>query len=59
MNDTPPHRDQPAMEQTSLKLEPFLLMAKSVKGASAAKLVQDAISAPGVYVFGELLESQT
>ena len=38
------------------KLEPFLLMAKSAKGAAAAKLVQDATAAPGVYVFSELLE---
>ena len=40
----------------SSKLEPFLLMAKSVKGAAAAKLIQDATSAPGVFVFSELLE---
>ncbi|KAF6742897.1 hypothetical protein DFP72DRAFT_1021566 [Ephemerocybe angulata] len=40
----------------SAKLEPFLLMAKSVKGAAAAKLIQDATSAPGVLVFSELLE---
>ena len=38
------------------KLEPFLLIGKSVKGAAAAKLIQDATSAPGVYVFSELLE---
>ena len=38
------------------KLEPFLLMSKSAKGAAAAKLVQDATSAPGVFVFAELLE---
>ncbi|KAF5376957.1 hypothetical protein D9615_007254 [Tricholomella constricta] len=38
------------------KLEPFLLMAKSLKGAAAAKLIQDATSAPGVFVFSELLE---
>lgn len=38
------------------KLEPFLLMAKSAKGAGAAKLIQDATSAPGVFVFAELLE---
>ncbi|PPQ91423.1 hypothetical protein CVT25_014311 [Psilocybe cyanescens] len=40
----------------SAKLEPFLLMAKSLKGAAAAKLIQDATSAPGVFVFAELLE---
>jgi len=38
------------------KLEPFLLMAKSVKGAAAAKLVQDATAAPGVFVFSELMD---
>jgi len=38
------------------KLEPFLLMGKSVKGAAAAKLIQDATSAPGVFIFSELLE---
>lgn len=31
-------------------------MAKSLKGAAAAKLIQDATSAPGVFVFAELLE---
>lgn len=40
----------------SAKLEPFLLMAKSLKGAAAAKLIQDVTSAPGVFVFSELLE---
>lgn len=38
------------------RLEPFLLMAKSAKGAAAAKLIQDATAAPGVFVFAELLE---
>ena len=38
------------------KLEPFLLMSKAAKGAAAAKLIQDATSAPGVFVFAELLE---
>ncbi|OCH94150.1 hypothetical protein OBBRIDRAFT_789489 [Obba rivulosa] len=38
------------------KLEPFILMSKSAKGAAAAKLIQDATSAPGVFVFSELLE---
>ncbi|KAJ7217650.1 hypothetical protein B0H12DRAFT_1153486 [Mycena haematopus] len=31
------------------KLEPFMLMAKSLKGAAAAKLIADATSAPGVF----------
>lgn len=37
-------------------LEPFLLISKSAKGAAAAKLIQDATSAPGIFVFAELLE---
>ncbi|KAI0294817.1 hypothetical protein BC826DRAFT_1010679 [Russula brevipes] len=39
------------------KLEPFVLISKSAKGAAAAKLVQDAISAQGVYFFAELLDA--
>ncbi|CAG8578932.1 5450_t:CDS:2 [Acaulospora colombiana] len=40
------------------RLEPFLLMSKSAKGAAAAKLVQDATAAQGVYVFAQLLDLQ-
>lgn len=39
-----------------VKLEPFLLMSKSAKGAAAAKLILDATGSPGVFVFGELLD---
>jgi len=39
-----------------VKLEPFLLMSKSAKGAAAAKLILDATGSPGVLVFGELLD---
>lgn len=42
--------DQPA------KLEPFLLMGKSLKGSAAVKLISDATSAPGLFVFGELFD---
>lgn len=40
------------------RLEPLLLLARSTKprGAAAANLVQQAISAPGVYFFGELFD---
>ena len=38
------------------KLEPFLLISKSAKGAAAAKLILDATGSPGVFVFGELLD---
>ncbi|KAJ1550375.1 hypothetical protein HK096_007261, partial [Nowakowskiella sp. JEL0078] len=41
---------------SSFRLEPFLLLAKSARGAAAAKLINDAIAAPGIYVFSELLE---
>lgn len=38
------------------KLEPFMLMSKSAKGAAAAKLVRDATAAQGVYVFAQLMD---
>lgn len=38
------------------KLEPYLLLSKSSKGAGAAKLIQEVTAAPGVYVFSELLD---
>ncbi|KAL2919807.1 hypothetical protein HK105_200724 [Polyrhizophydium stewartii] len=41
---------------TATKLEPFLLLAKSAKSAACAQLIQDALAAPGVFVFGELLD---
>jgi COP9 signalosome complex subunit 7 len=37
-------------------LEPYLLMCKSAKGAAATKLIADATSAVGTYMFAELLE---
>lgn len=37
-------------------LEPYLLLAKNAKGAAAAKLIEQATSAPGCYVFSELLD---
>jgi COP9 signalosome complex subunit 7 len=40
----------------SQRLQPFLLLSKSVKGIANAKLIQDVMSAPGVYVFTELYE---
>ena len=44
------------MANFTARLEPFLLISKSAKGAAAAKLIQDATSSPGVFVFAELLE---
>jgi len=37
-------------------LEQFVLLAKNAKGAAAVELVKQALEAPGVYVFGELLD---
>ncbi|GAA5967038.1 hypothetical protein JCM3765_003686 [Sporobolomyces pararoseus] len=41
------------------KLEPFTLLAKSARGAGAANLISQAVSAPGVFVFSELLQIQS
>lgn len=46
----------PIMANFTARLEPFILISKSAKGAAAAKLIQDATSAPGVFIFAELLE---
>lgn len=37
-------------------LEQFVLLAKSAKGAAAVGLIKQVLEAPGVYVFGELLD---
>ena len=39
------------------ELEQFVLLSKTAKGAAAAELITRALEAPGVYVFGELLDS--
>ena len=44
------------MAHASEKLEAFCLLAKSARGAAAAQLISEATAAPGVYVFGELLD---
>ena len=44
---------------SSQALEQFLLLAKTAKGQATVELVKQALSAPGVYVFGELLETDT
>ncbi|KAF9177350.1 hypothetical protein BGZ51_008867 [Haplosporangium sp. Z 767] len=38
------------------RLEPYLALSKSAKGAGCVQLVKDALTAPGVMVFGELLD---
>lgn len=37
-------------------LEPFLLLMKNAKGAAAVSVLTQALEAPNVYVFGELLD---
>ena len=38
-------------------LEQYLLLTKTARGTAAVELVQRVLEAPGVYVFGELLET--
>jgi len=38
-------------------LEPFLLLAKSARGKAASSVIAKATEAPGVFVFGELLDA--
>ena len=44
--------------QGSQGLQQFLLLAKTAKGQAAVELVKQVLSASGVYVFGELLETE-
>ena len=46
--------DKPA---SANPLEQFVLLAKSARGAAAVELVKQVLEAPGVYVFGELLDA--
>lgn len=41
---------------TNSPLEQFVLLAKGAKGAAAVELIKQVLEAPGVYVFGELLD---
>ncbi|XP_073970582.1 COP9 signalosome subunit 7 [Rhodnius prolixus] len=41
---------------TNNPLEQFVILAKSVHGAATVELVRQVLSAPGVHVFGELLD---
>ncbi|KAF9436993.1 COP9 signalosome complex subunit 7a [Entomortierella beljakovae] len=38
------------------RLEPYLALSKSAKGAGCVQLIKDVLTAPGVLVFGELLD---
>jgi len=51
--------EKPAESFKSLfgqRLEPYLALSKSAKGAACAQLIRDVLAAPGVMVFGELLD---
>jgi COP9 signalosome complex subunit 7 len=39
-------------------LEQFLLLTKTARGPAAVDLIHRVLEAPGVYVFGELLETE-
>ena len=39
--------------------EQFVLLAKSAKGPAVVELIKQVLSAPGIYVFGELLTMPT
>ena len=43
-------------ESSAAKALPFLINSKSAKGAACVQLVKDALAAPGLYVFAELLD---
>jgi len=45
---------RPAVSNAAL--EQFVLLAKNVKGATAAELIKQVTEAPAVYVFGEFLD---
>ncbi|KAG0045726.1 hypothetical protein BGZ83_009037, partial [Gryganskiella cystojenkinii] len=51
--------EKPAESFKSLfgqRLEPYLALSKSAKGAGCVQLIKDVLAAPGVMVFGELLD---
>ncbi|XP_078507663.1 COP9 signalosome complex subunit 7a [Lissotriton helveticus] len=48
----------PEVRVTNTNQEQFLLLAKSAKGSALAALISQVLEAPGVYVFGELLDMQ-
>lgn len=41
---------------TGQSQEQFLLLAKAARGAALASLIHQVLEAPGIYVFGELLD---
>lgn len=59
MNSISMDRDEPSSllaVSTNHPLEQFVLLAKGAKGSACAELIKQVLEAPGVHVFGELLE---
>lgn len=59
MNPMSMDRDEPSSLlsfSTNHPLEQFVLLAKGAKGSACAELIKQVLEAPGVHVFGELLE---
>ena len=46
----------PEHTSSGAALEPFVLLANGAKGAAAVSLINQVLEAPGVYVFGELID---
>ena len=59
MNPMSMDREEPSSLlsfSTNHPLEQFVLLAKGAKGSACAELIKQVLEAPGVHVFGELLE---
>lgn len=59
MNPMSMDRDEPSSLlsfSSNHPLEQFILLAKGAKGSACAELIKQVLEAPGVHVFGELLE---
>ncbi|XP_072949005.1 COP9 signalosome complex subunit 7b [Epargyreus clarus] len=58
MNPMSMDRDEPSslLSLSNHSLEQFVLLAKGAKGFACAELIKQVLEAPGVHVFGELLE---
>lgn len=50
-------KDKERCPGSSNPLEQFVILAKTAKGAAAVELVKQVLEAPGVHVFGELLDT--
>ncbi|KAF9092870.1 COP9 signalosome complex subunit 7a [Mortierella sp. GBA35] len=53
--DTPAGTGESFKSVFGRRLEPYLALSKSAKGAGCVQLIKDVLTAPGVVVFGELL----